>query len=144
MGCTSSCQCSNCENPYGKRISDVASIACSSRKRRHHERTTERLAGKVYTEMTAGGMLTVHWTLFEELVLMEVMLFLLSKEKLNPETLYNEYNHMVNVLRPTSIKHCLGMKTEKQVATKLSAFINSQKAFENLMKEQVRLNFSNL
>lgn len=45
MGCTSSCQCANCENPYGKRISDVASIACSSRKRRHHERTTERLAG---------------------------------------------------------------------------------------------------
>jgi len=143
VGCTSFCQCINCKNPYGERISDAAPVACSSRKRRHHDRTTERQNGKVYTDTKSGGLLTVHWTLFEELVLMEVMLFLLSKDKLDLETLYNEYKHMVNVLQPTSIKHCLGIKTEKQVATKLSAFTNSQNVFETLMKEQVRLNFGN-
>ena len=32
-------------------------------------------------------------------------------------------------------------KTEKQVTRKLSTFLNSQKVFETLMKEQIRINF---
>ena len=142
MGCTVNCQCINCENPRGKKVTGTTPIACSSRKRRHHESSTEGLSGKAYTEMKAGGTLTVTWTLFEELVLMELMLVLLARDKLEPDALYNEYNHVVDKVRPTSMQHCLGKKTERQVTLKLSAFLSNQKVFETLMKEQVRLNFS--
>ena len=51
-----------------------------------------------YTQMKAGGTITVHWTLFEELVLMEITLALVATDKLDPIALYEEYNHMVDVI----------------------------------------------
>ena len=141
-GCNVNCQCINCENPRGKKVTGTVSIACSSRKRRHHEYSTERLSGKAYTQMKAGGTMTVHWTLFEELVLMEIMLALVATDKLDPIALYEEYNHMVDVIEPTTMKHCLSKKSERHVALKLSTFLSNQKVFETVIKEQVQINFS--
>ena len=84
--------------------------------------------------------MTVHWTLFEELVLMELVVALLASDKLETEVLYKEYNHVVDTVRSTAIKHCLGKKTERQVAHKLSKLLSSQKVFAALIKEQIRLN----
>lgn len=141
MGCSAYCQCINCNNPRGKKVSSgSASITCSARKRRHHDSSTEELSGKSYTEFKAGGTMTVHWTLFEELVLMELVVALLASDKLETEVLYKEYNHVVDTVRSTAIKHCLGKKTERQVARKLSKLLSSQKVFAALIKEQIRLN----
>ena len=105
------CQCINCNNPRGKKASSGSSpITCSSRKQRHHVSSTERLSGKSFTEFKAGGTMTVNWTLFEELVLMELVAVLLAIDKLETGVLYKEYNHVVDTVRPTAMKHCLGKK----------------------------------
>ena len=141
VGCSIYCQCLKCSNPRGKRNPQGAQISCAPRKRRHHENTTERLSGKAYTETKAGGTTTVHWTLFEELVLMHIMLALLASDKLEPETLSNEYNHVVDSVDFFNIRRCLGKKTYRQVSQKLAVFLNSQHVLETLIKEQARLNF---
>ena len=79
--------------------------------------------------------------MFEELVLVELILGLLARDKLEPQGLCREYNYIVDTVRPTSMGQYLGKKTEKQVTRKLSTFLNSQKMFETLMKEQIRINF---
>ena len=141
LGCNMYCQCINCNNPRGKKASSgTAPITCSTRKRRHHDNSTEGLSGKCYTEFRAGGTLTVHWTLFEELVLMELVLDLSAIDKLETEILHKEYNNVVDTVRPTDIKHCLGKKTERQVAHKLSKLLIDQTVFTTLMKEQIQLN----
>ncbi|PFX25193.1 hypothetical protein AWC38_SpisGene10207 [Stylophora pistillata] len=125
----------------GKKVrSGSAPITCSAQKWRHHNSSTEGLSGKSFTEFKAGGTMTVHWTLFEELVLMELLVALLASDKLETEVLYKEYNHVVDTVRPTAIKDCLGKKTERQVAHKLSKLSSGQKVFAALMKEQIRLN----
>ena len=79
--------------------------------------------------------------MFEELVLVELILGLLARDKLEPEGLCREYNYIVDTIRPTSMGQYLGKKTEKQATKKLSTFLNSQKVFETSMKEQIRINF---
>ena len=138
-GCNMYCQCINCNNPYGKNVSG-SELPCSSRKCRHHENSTAALKGKSFTEIKAGGTVAVQWTMFEELVLVELILGLLSRNKLEPQGLCSEYNYIVDTVRPTSMGQYLGKKTEKQVTRKLSTFLNSQKVFETLMKEQIRIN----
>lgn len=85
--------------------------------------------------------MAVQWTMFEEFVLVELILGLLARDKLEPQGLCREYNHIVYTVRPTSMGQYLGKKTEKQVTRKLSTFLSSQKVFETLMKEQIRINF---
>ena len=79
--------------------------------------------------------------MFEELVLVELILGLLARDKLEPQGLWRVYNYIVDTVRPTSMGQYLGMKTEKQVTRKLSTFLDSQKVFETLMKEQIRISF---
>lgn len=141
LGCNVHCQCINCNNPYGKNVSGTEQITCSSRKRRLHDNSTAGLRGKSFTEIKAGGTVAVQWTMFEELVLVELILGLLARDKLEPQGLCREYNHIVDTVRPTSMGQYLGKKTEKQVTRKLSTFLSSQKVFETLMKEQIRINF---
>ena len=71
---------------------------------------------------------------------MELVVALLASDNLETKVLYKEYNHLVDTVRPTVMKHCLGKKTERQVAHKLSKLLSSQKVFAVLMKEQIRLN----
>lgn len=71
---------------------------------------------------------------------MELVLALLASDKLETEIVFKEYNHVVDTVSPTDIKHCLGKKTERQVAHKLSKLLSSQTVFATLMKEQIRLN----
>ena len=83
MGCNNYCQCVNCNNPRGKRATSAsAPIRCASRKRRHHDHSTEGLSGKSFTEFKMGGTTTVQRTLFEELVLMQLVLAFLASNKL--------------------------------------------------------------
>ena len=89
-----------------------------------------------------GGTTTVHWTLFEELVLMQVVLALLATDKLEVDSVYKEYTHVVDTVKKTDMKQCLGKKTERQVAQKLSKLLSSQTVFSALMKEQMRINFT--
>lgn len=141
LGCNDYCQCINCCNPRGIKVNisqPTAQIA--SRKRRHHENTTLAMSGKSFSEQKAGGTTVVHWTLFEELVLMGLILALMGKDLLEPEILHQEYNRLVNLVESTKIKHCLGKKTQQQVARKFSTLISSKRVFEKLMKEQARLN----
>ena len=73
---------------------------------------------------------------------MQIMLALLASDKLEPEALYREYSHVVDTVTSTSMRRCLGKKTERQVCQKLTTFLSSQQVFETLMKEQIRLNSS--
>ena len=83
MGCSAYCQRINCNNPRGKKVSSgSASITCSAQKQRHHDSSTEGLNGKSFTEFKAGGTMTVHWTLFEKHVLMELVVAFLASDKL--------------------------------------------------------------
>ena len=101
MGCNMHSQCINC-NPRGKKTSSgPAPITCSAKKRRHPDNSTEGLSGKCYTESKAGGIMTVHLTLFEGLVLMELVLALSAVDKLETEILLKEYNNVVDTVRPT-------------------------------------------
>ena len=83
------CQCINRNSPRGKKaLSGFAPITCSARKRRHHDSSTEGLiSGKTFTEFKAGGTTTVHWTLFEELLLIELVVALLASGNLETEVL---------------------------------------------------------
>ena len=60
---------------------------------------------------------------------MELVAVLLATDKLETGVLYKEYNHVVDTVRPTAMKHCLGKKTERKVAHKLSKLLSSQKVF---------------
>lgn len=71
---------------------------------------------------------------------MGLILALMGKDLLEPEILHQEYNRLVNLVESTKIKHCLGKKTQQQVARKFSTLISSKRVFEKLMKEQARLN----
>lgn len=103
-------------NPRGKRVqASNGKIECTSRKQRCHEKSTKAQSGKEFTEMRAGGTTAVHWTLFEKLVLMQIILALLAREQLDPETLCQQYNHLVSSVSITTVKHCLGKKTVRQV-----------------------------
>ena len=141
--CSESCGCINCHNPRGKRPqSSSFKIEGTSRKRRHHELTTKAQCGKQFSECLDGGTTAaVHWTLFEELVLVQIILALSASESLDPDTLFQEYNHLVNSVSAGSVEHQLGKKTLTEVSRKLSSFLTSQKVFETLLKEQLRLNF---
>ena len=142
VGCSIYCQCLNRTNPRGKRNPEGKPITCVSRKRRHHENITNRLPGKVYTELKAGGTTNVQWTLFEELVLMHIMLALFARDSLEPETLCSEYNHVVVSVDSSNIRNCLGKKTFRQVSQKLAVFLNRQHVLETSTREQARLNYN--
>lgn len=74
---------------------------------------------------------------------MQVVLALLATDKLEVESVYKEYTHVVDdTVKTTDMKQCLGKKTERQVAQKLSKLLSSQTVFSALMKEQIRLNFT--
>ena len=124
-----------------KNVLGSEQLPCSSGKHRHHENSTAGLKWKSFTEIKASGTVAVQWTMFEELVLVELILGLLARNKLEPRGLCREYNYIVDTVRPTSMGQYLGKKTEKQVTKKLSTFLNSQKVFGTLMKEQIRMNF---
>lgn len=80
-GCNMYCQCINCNNPYRTNVPRSEQIPCSSRKRRHHENSTAGLKGKSLTEIKAGGTVAVQWTMFEGLVLVELILGVLARDK---------------------------------------------------------------
>lgn len=87
----------------------------------------------------------VHWTLFEEHVLLGLITVLMDKDlleprELEPEILHREYNRLVGIVESTGMKNFLGKKTQQQVGRKFSALISSKRSFETLMKEQTRLN----
>lgn len=97
MGCNMYCQWIKSNIPRGKKtLSGPAPITCSARKRGHHGNSTEGLSGKCFTEFKAGGTMTVHWTLFEELVLTELVLALSAIDKLEMEILHKGYNNVVD------------------------------------------------
>ena len=98
------------------------------------------MSGKSYYEQKAGGTNVVHWTLFEEHVLLGLITALMEKDLLEPETLHREYNRLVGTVESTSMKNFLSKKTQQQVGRKFSALISSKRSFETLMKEQIRLN----
>ena len=83
--------------------------------------------------------MAVQWTTFEDLVLVQLILGLLARDKLEPQGLCREYNNIVDTVRPTSMGQYLGKKKKKEVTRKLSAFLTSQKVFATLMKEQIRI-----
>jgi len=117
LGCNDNCQCINCCNPRGRNLNISQPTAqIRSRKRRHHENTTLAVSGKLYSEQKAGGTTVVHWTLFEELVLMGLILALTDKDLLEPDFLHEEFNRVVCIAQATSIKQCLSSKTRQQVA----------------------------
>lgn len=72
-------------------------------KLRHHENSTAGLKAKSFTEIKAGGTVAVQWTMFEELVLVELILGLLARDKPEPRGLSREYNYIVDTVRPTSM-----------------------------------------
>lgn len=41
---------------------------------------------------------------------MELVVVLLASDNLETKVLYKEYNHLVDTVRPTVMKHCLGKK----------------------------------
>lgn len=47
--------------------------------------------------------MAVQWTMFEELVLVELILGLLARDKPEPRGLSREYNYIVDTVRPTSM-----------------------------------------
>lgn len=90
-------------------------------KLRHHENSTAGLKAMSFTEIKAGGTVAVQWTMFEELVLVELIPGLLARDKLEPQGLCRKYNYIVDTFRPTSMGQNLGKKRE-QVTRKLSTF----------------------
>lgn len=73
---------------------------------------------------------------------MQVVVALLATDKLEVESVYKGYTHVVDTVKTTDMKQCLGKKTERQVAQKLSKLLSSQTVFSTLIKEQIRLNFT--
>jgi hypothetical protein len=143
VGCNTNCQCINCQNPRGRKASDSdAQLTCASRKRKAHEFSTATLGGKDFTEMKAGGTLAVHWTVFEELLLLELTLTLSSKSNLDANLLFKVYNDVVNITASTTSKHYLGKKSETQVARKLSSLLHNDMVFQKLLTEQLMINMS--
>lgn len=88
LGCSDYCQCINCNNPCGKKVNISKPIPqIASQKRRHRENPSLATSGKSHCEQKAGGMTVVHWTLFEEHVLLGLIIVLMDKDLLEPEIL---------------------------------------------------------
>lgn len=56
---------------------------------------------------------------------MQLVLAFLASHKLEVESLYKEYTYVVDTVKTTDIKQCLGKKTERQVVQKRSKLLSS-------------------
>lgn len=140
-GCSDSCNCLNCNNPFGKR-SPLTNTpeATGTRKRRKHEMSTKNSSGKVYWDKTGGNPGINHWTLFEELILLHILNLFSSKVVLTPDDIFIEFNEVVKIVQKTEFSKHLTSKTLQQILQKVSTLQKSKRVFDTLVEEQEKLN----
>ena len=109
-----------------------------TRKRRPHQMTTENVSGKQFILKRSCQDIVSRWTLLEELVFIQIVQQRLNTDSdidyIDIDTLAMQYSQLVdnNDLHP---------KTQEQITRKLISFLNDDKVFKTLLKEQVRLNW---
>ena len=107
-------------------------------KRRPHEVTTENVSGKKFILKQSCQNIVSRWKLQEELVLIQLVKQHLKTDSdidnIDIDTLAMQYSQLAdnNDLHP---------KTQEQITRKLISFLNDDKVFKTLLKEQVRLNW---
>ena len=104
-----------------------------TKKRRPHQMTTENVSGKQFILKRSCQDIVSRWTLQDEPVLIQIVQQHLNTDS-GIDTLAMQYSQLVdnNDLHP---------KTQEQITRKLITFINDDKVFKTLLKEQVRLNW---
>lgn len=73
------------------------------------------MSGKLYFELKVGGIIVVYWILFEEYVLLGLIIVLMDKDllefrELELEIFYWEYNCLVGIVELIGMKNFLGKK----------------------------------
>ena len=135
-GCSDKCQCKGCENPHGKRREQTSySTQMITRKRRPHEVTTENASGKQFLLKRPCPDIVHRWTFIEELVLIQIVQYQLNTDTgIDIGILAMQYSQLVdnNGIHP---------KTQDQITRRVISFLNDDKVFKTLLKEQARLNW---
>ena len=139
-GCSDTCQCIGCENPHGKKAKKEERsypTQVGSRKRRSHELTTEGMSGKQFLLKRPHSEYNVSkWTFLEELVLIHVIQLNLTKggSDIDIGAIASQYSQLVD-------NNSIYPKSHEQITRKVISFLNDNKVFQTLLREQVRLNW---
>ena len=139
-GCSEKCQCIGCENPYGKMTKKEErsySNQTGTKKRRPHEVTTQGMSGKQFLlKRPCFWDNASRWTSLEELVLIHIVQFQLTEgdSDMDIDTIASQYSQLVDNIG-------IHPKSQEQITRKVISFLNDNKVFQTLLREQVRLNW---
>lgn len=135
-GCTVSCKCIGCKNPYGQQKNEDV-ITTISKKRRKHEMSSKLPeSASFYTKREKKIPIDNQWTTLEEIFLIELMKFFAVKNIDDPVMVYDCYLSVYS----SNVIDC-SYKTMPQVLTKMNRLYKSDQVFQKLMQEQVHLSF---
>ncbi|XP_032232654.2 uncharacterized protein LOC116615103 [Nematostella vectensis] len=130
----SDCDCLGCENPYGKKMQRDHSKVTLTRKRMATRMTTEMVAGKKFAQKLDGtGNIAHGWTLFEELIVIQILQMQLAKGGIDIDCIYQHFLQLVSCnVNPKSIA---------QISSKVMSLISDDRVFRTKLKEQARMNW---
>ena len=138
-GCNDNCQCLGCENPYGKKAkTEYKSYSSETikRKRRPQEMTTESMSGKHFLLKRPCLESVSRWTLLEELALIQIVQSSLTagSSDIDIDVIAMQYSQLVD-------NSGIHPKSQAQISGKVISFLNDDRVYKALLKEQVRLNW---
>ena len=138
-GCNDNCQCLGCENPYGKKAKaeyNSYPSETSKRKRRAQETTTESMSRKHFLLKRPCLESVSRWTLLEELALLQIVQSSLTAagSDIDIDVIAMQYSQLVD-------NSGIHPKSQAQISGKVISFMNDDRVYEALLKEQVRLNW---
>ena len=138
-GCNDNCQCLGCENPYGKKAKaeyNSYPSETSKRKRRAQEMTTESMSRKHFLLKRPCLESVSRWTLLEELALIQIVQssFTAAGSDIDIDVIAMQYSQLVD-------NSGIHPKSQAQISGKVISFMNDDRVYKTLLKEQVRLNW---
>ena len=135
------CRCGNCKNQYGKRelLKDGKPGKPIPRKRRHHETTSQSKTNLAYLMESDKDLLaTSKWSIYEQIVLVELSRTLFSNETFDIDMLCS----IVANINSYSVPHerTFTTRSKNEISKQVFYAIAVDNTYQKLLKEQLRMN----
>ena len=141
-GCTDSCSCLGCKNPYGNRMSNPNEVTSSGSRTRRPQNSTKSISGAMFLQSNNCARLPSIWNRFEEFVLHEVVNATADKVHLDTTLLPEIYNKITS--SACGLRYGLSIKTRTDVTKKLDSLVRNGSLCRKLILEQAKVNFKAL
>ena len=134
------CNCSNCDNLFGKReLQENNSFKPISRKRRRHETTSQAKTNIDYLMETNKTHLPASkWSVFEQIVLVELSRTLFNNETFDIDLLCSVITNINKYNIPN--KRTFVTRSKNEISKQVFYAIAVDNAYQKLLREQLRMN----